>query len=239
MTNILLDLIKVITSAFTSIIDAIKKYGKSIVLWGMMLFLFLSMAFYFILMNNKLLDKFLNQIEEKERIEQIDEANQHEQNITNRRELNLKVYNELNKFFYLHKCVQDVAIMEYHNTYQNLAQKPFIYVSNTFELCKLNDTHFGSMQQITMSLFNVSNILYTNKGYYNNTIEGLKEDDAKLYSLVSDIKQAKHIYIKEIETSTKTNVSVGAIVVVSNEDYSKALEDTIFNLEEKISIFLA
>lgn len=239
MTNILLDLIKVITSAFTSIIDAIKKYGKSIVLWGMMLFLFLSMAFYFILMNNKLLDKFLNQIEEKERIEQIDEANQHEQNITNRRELNLKIYNELNKFFYLHKCVQNIAIMECHNTYQNLANKPFIYVSNTFELCKLNDTHFGEVQQITMSLFTISNLLYANKGYYNNTIDGLKKDDVKLFSLISDIKEAKHIYIKEIESSSNPNITIGAIVVVSNEEYSKALEDTIFNLEEKISIFLA
>lgn len=239
MNNILLELIKPLTSAFTSIIATIKRYGKSIVLWGTMLFLSLSMVFYFLHLNDKLLNSFLNTIEERERTVQIDNAKLHEENINNRRELNLKVYNLLNNFFYTHKCVQDVAVMEYHNTHHNLAHNPFIYVSNTFELCKNNDSHFGDIQSKTISLFNVSNILYSNNGYYHSTIGELKRNDGKLYAMVYNIEGAKHIYIREIKKAGNSSISIGAVVVVSNEDYSAALEETLYTLEEKISLYIA
>lgn len=229
-------IIESIISVFNKTVEQVKKYGKSLVLWCVVLFAFVGMLVYFFHLNSTLLNNLLNQ-QEEQHTEQIELQEQtHIQQVTERRELNSKIYNLLNKFFYTHECVETVAIMEYHNGSNNLAKKAFLYVSNTFELCKGNDNHFINIQRMNISLFNISNILFENNGYYNSTIKELKNNDIKLYSIVSNINQSKHIYI--IEIKDVNNIAVAALVVVSNQDYSINLESTIKVLKENTSLLL-
>lgn len=229
-------IIQSIISIFNTTVEQVRKYGKGLVLWCVVLFAFIGMMVYFLHQNEILLDKFINQ-QQQEHIEHINkQEEQHIQQVTERRELNSKIYNVLNKFFYTHQCVQTVAVMEYHNGSSNLAKKAFLYVSNTFELCKGNDSHFSDIQRMNISLFNISNILYQNAGYYQSSVEQLKNNDIKLYSIVSNIDTAKHIYI--IEVQDINNIAVAAIVVISNQDYSLVLESTIKILKENISLLI-
>lgn len=229
-------IIQSIISIFTSTVEQVRKYGKGLVLWCMVLFAFISMLVYFLHQNEMLLNRFINQ-QQQEHIEHINKQEQtHIQQVNERRELNSKIYNVLNRFFYTHSCVQDIALMEYHNGSSNLAKKAFLYVSNTFELCKGNDSHFSDIQRMNISLFNISNILYQDAGYYQSSIELLKNNDIKLYSIVSNIDEAKHIYIVEVQDIN--DIAVAAIVVISNQDYSTTLESTIKILKENISLLI-
>lgn len=229
-------IIQSIISIFNNTVEQAKKYGKGLVLWCVVLFAFVAMLVYFLHQNELLLNKFINQ-QQQEQIQHIEQQEQtHIQQVTERRELNSKIYNVLNRFFYTHQCVQMVAMMEYHNGSNNLAKKAFLYVSNTFELCKGNDSHFSDIQRMNISLFNISNILYQSSGYYQSSIEQLRNNDIKLYSIVSNINEAKHIYV--IEVQDINNIAVAAIVVISNQDYSSTLESTIKILKENISLLI-
>lgn len=229
-------IIQSIISIFNNTVEQAKKYGKGLVLWCVVLFAFVAMLVYFLHQNELLLNRFINQ-QQQEQIQHIEQQEQtHIKQVTERRELNSKIYNVLNKFFYTHQCVENVAVMEYHNGSSNLSKNAFLYVSNTFELCKGNDSHFSDIQRMNISLFNISNILYQSNGYYQSSVEQLKNNDIKLYSIISNIDTAKHIYI--IEVQDINNIAVAAIVVISNQDYSLVLEQTIKILKENISLLI-
>lgn len=229
-------IIQSIIDIFGKTVEQVKKYGKGLVLWCSVLFCFIGMLIYFLHQNEILLSRFIDRQEEvrTERIEQTEE--ERIEHIQERREVNVKVYNLLNRFYYEHNCVQDVAIVEYHNTVHNVANKSFLYVSCTFELCKEYDSHLSSIQHINASLFNISNILFQNNGYYQSSINQLKSDDIKLYSTINSINNIQHIYIIEIRDIN--NVSTAALVVISNQNYSINLENTIKILKENISLLL-
>lgn len=238
MKTILIQLIQGIANIYTNVVRLIGKYGKDILLWGMLLLLFGSLAYYIMYMNNQLFQRFLQKIDNDKQIELVEDNEAKEEAVQQRRDINNKVYQLLYKFFYSHDCVQDVAIMEYHNTYKNLSNKSFLYLSNTFEICKYNDSHFADIQHINISLFNISNILYVNQGYYHSDLPTLKKNDSRLYSFVYNVKEGKYIYIKEIKKDNNT-MATGALIVISNQPYSNNLQDTINLLEEKISLFIA
>lgn len=238
MKTILIQLIQGIANIYTNVVRLINKYGKDILLWGMLLLLFGSLAYYIMYMNNQLFQRFLQKIDNDKQIELVEDNEAKEEAVQQRREINNKVYQLLYQFFYSHDCVQDVAVMEYHNTYKNLSNKSFLYISNTFEICKYNDNHFTDIQHINISLFNISNILYTNQGYYHSDLSTLKKNDSRLFSFVYNIRNGQYIYIKEIKKDNNT-MATGALIVVSNQPYSNNLQDTINLLEEKISLFIA
>ena len=233
MKNILTHIFNI----FNKTVEQVNKYGKSIVLWSVLLLGFTAMLFYFLILNEKLLDRYLT-IQDQKQVELVEIQKQEKiNNVSERRELNRNIYNLLNKIFYTHNCVQDIAIMEYHNTEHNLSNNSFLYVSNTFELCKQGDSHFQPIQRLNISLFNISNILYSNRGYYHSDMTTLKKDDMKLYSLIAPITEAKHIYIAEV--NNLDNLPTACLVIVSNEDYSKNLEDTVIELAIQISMLMA
>ncbi len=236
--KILGELINNIVTGVIQLIEVIKKNGKSIALWVAMLILFTITSIYIVYQNQLLFNYYISKSNEIKETEKIEQQQQHINNVQNRRDINNKVHQELYRFFYSHACVQDIAIMEYHNTVSNLANTSFLFVSNTFELCKNGDSHFSDIQHVNISLFNMGNILYSNRGRYNNTITNLRIDDSKLYSLIYNIKDGKHVYIIEL-TTADNNIPIGALIVISNDEYSVNLDNTIVNLSNKLSILLS
>ena len=232
----MIDIFQPLINVFNTTVEQCRKYGKAVGMWVILLIGFISMLFYFLNQNEKLLDRFLQQQEVRE-VEKVEVEQQRKiENVENRRELNRNIYNLLNKVFYTHKCVQDIALVEYHNTEHNLSNNSFLYVSNTFELCKSGDSHFQPIQRLNISLFNISNILYSNRGYYHANMTQLKKDDIKLYSLISSVKEGKHIYLNEIVN--KDNLPTACLIILSNEDFSEGLNETAIELANQISLLM-
>lgn len=224
----------VLVPFFSTLVDKTKQHGKSVVLWCLIVLGFASMFFYFFKLNDFLLEKYIYQSDQKIIQNTIDTETKHMNNVAKRRDLNAKIQQELNRFFWTNDCVLNVALMEYHNGSENLLKSSFLFISNTFELCKSNDAHFGDIQRVNLSLFNISNKLYSNHGFYTNTIQNLKKDDMKLYSIVYGISKGKQIYILELNNAQK--VGVAALVVISDEPYSEELKDKFEILKNRINI---
>lgn len=228
-------IISTLINIFNTTVDQIKNYGKGIVLWATLLVLFIGMFIFFLRQNDQLFDRVIDQ-----RAAQAAQTElKHTEQVQDRRVLNVTVYNILNKFFYGNSNVCDIAVMEHHNGTLTLnGRKSFLYISNTFELCRFNDTHYNSAQHINMSLFNIYNIMYSrNYRLYYNTIEDLKRDDMKLYSIVHNIKDAQYIYI--VELIDINDISVASLFIVTNDNtYNSNFANEIKVLSNNISLLL-
>lgn len=228
-------IITAIISIFNTTVDQTKKYGKGVVLWSTVLGLFGIMLVFFLKQNDHLFARIINQ-----QSAQVESAEQrHSDQVEDRRTLNIDVYNMLNKFFYSNKNVINLSIMEHHNGTNSLnGRKSFLYISNTFELCRFNDLHYSNIQHINMSLFNIFNIMYSNNyRLYHNTINELRRDDMKLYSIVQPIRAATYIYC--IEIVDLNDISVASLfIVTSDKAFSESFANQIQVLSNNLSLIL-
>lgn len=228
-------IITAIISIFNTTVDQVSKYGKGVVLWLTVLGLFSLMLVFFLKQNDHLFARIINQ-----QSAQVVQAEQrHSDQVEDRRTLNVQVYNMLNKFFYSNRNVMNLAILEHHNGTNSLnGRKSFLYISNTFELCRFNDSHYSNIQHINMSLFNIYNIMYSNNyRLYHNTINELKRDDMKLYSIVQSIRTSTYIYC--IEIVDLNDISVASLFVVTNDiKYNESFANQIKILSNNLSLIL-
>lgn len=228
-------IITAIISIFNITVDQVKKYGKGVILWLTVLGLFSLMLVFFLKQNDHLFTRIINQ-----QSAQVESAEQrHSDQVEDRRTTNIRVYNVLNKFFYSNKNVMNLSVMEHHNGTSTLnGRKSFLYISNTFELCRFNDTHYSTIQHINMSLFNIFNIMYTNNyRLYYNTINELRRDDMKLYSIVQPIRTSTYIYC--IEIVDINDISVASLFVVTNDiKFNESFANQIQVLSNNLSLIL-
>lgn len=78
--------------------------------------------------------------------------------------------------------------------------------------------------------------MWNNNLMYHGNLQQLKRDDNKLYAIVSNIKNAQHIYA--IQIMSLENMNVASIIVVTTCEYNETIKEKVISLGNTLSILI-
>ena len=130
------------------------------------------------------------------------------------------------------------SIFEFHNGISNINSLGFLYASMTCEETKDNvDKISNFYQEINLSSFNISNIIYKNR-YWYGSIKDLQKIDLSLYQGILSSSKTKYICIVLLESSRELGFLVLSFDYLLNDEEQPIVDRSIKRSKVCISSLL-
>lgn len=159
------------------------------------------------------------------------------ENIEYRRNIDPIIRGELKKLIYDTDAYR-ASILEFHNGTSNMSSLGFLYAAMTYEETKDNVNKISNFyQEINLSLFNISGMIYE-KGYWYGSIKDLQKIDPALYQGILSSSKTKYICIVLLESSTELGFLVLSFDYLLNVEKQQIVDRSIKRSKVHISSLL-
>lgn len=159
------------------------------------------------------------------------------ENIEYRRNIDSIIRGELKKLIYDTDAYR-ASIFEFHNGSSNMSSLGFLYAAMTYEETKDNVDEVSRLyNEVSLSLFNISEIMYKN-GYWYGSIKDLQKINPALSQGILSSSKTKYICIVLLESSTELGFLVLSFDYLLNVEKQQIVDRSIKKSKVCISSLL-